>query len=114
MLQVIGQAMGGGLHSGSDQGQEFEDHPSADWNKHHDRSQFDLLGSNTLLLDTKEELLLKERGRGGLFPPPLPLEDETVCSPLIPGAEPPRLPACLSHKCLIVINRFLAYPFVSR
>ena len=28
--------MGRGQHSGSDQGQEFKDHPSAVFNKHHD------------------------------------------------------------------------------
>ena len=36
MPPVIGWGMGGGLHSGSDQGQEFKDHPSADLNKHHE------------------------------------------------------------------------------
>ena len=35
MPQVIGWGMGLGLHSGSDQGQEFKDYPSTDLNKHH-------------------------------------------------------------------------------
>ena len=32
----------------------------------------------------------------------------------IPEAEPPRPPACISHKRPILINLFLAYHFVSR
>ena len=37
MPQVIGGGgMGGGPHSGSDQGLEFKDHPSADLHKHTD------------------------------------------------------------------------------
>ena len=35
MPQVAGWGMEGGLHSGSDPGQEFKDRPSADLNKHH-------------------------------------------------------------------------------
>ena len=34
--RVIGWGMGGGPHSGPDQGQESKDRPSADWNKHQD------------------------------------------------------------------------------
>ena len=34
MPQVTGWGMEGGLHLGSDQGQEFKDHHSADLNKH--------------------------------------------------------------------------------
>ena len=49
--QVIGQGMGLGLHSDSDQGQEFEDQPSADL--------------NTQFTDIKEELLLPESKRQG-------------------------------------------------
>ena len=36
--------MGWGLHSGSDQEQEFEDHTFADLNKHHDSPSLTLQG----------------------------------------------------------------------
>ena len=49
----------------------------------------------------------QERGRGGLFPPPLPLNDETVAH-LILRADSLCRPACLSHKHPILINLFLA------
>ena len=65
------------------------------------------------LNDTQEELLVEERGRGGLFPPPLPLDAKAVAH-LILGAEPPRLPACLFHKLPMLIDLFLAYHFISR
>lgn len=45
--QVTGWRMGCGLRSGSDQGQEFEDCPSADLNTH--------------LTDTTDGLLLRKR-----------------------------------------------------
>ena len=45
MPKVIEWGMGLGLHSGSDQGQEVKDHPSAYLNKHHDSPSFDLIGS---------------------------------------------------------------------
>lgn len=41
----------------------------------------------------------------------LPLDYKTVIH-LILGAEPPCLPACISHKRPILINLFLAYHFV--
>ena len=52
----------------------------------------------------------------------LPKNEEEAPTPLglynfahlILGAEPPRLPACISHKHPVLINLSLAYPFVSR
>ena len=93
----IGWGMGSVLHSDSDQGQEL-------------RTALLLMWIHTLL-DTKEELLPEERGRGGPFQPPLPLDDKN-CSP--PGAELPCLLACISHKHPILINLRLAYHFVAR
>lgn len=59
------------------------------------------------LLDTKEELLLEERGgRGGLFQPPLPLDNKTVAH-LILRAAPPFRPACISRNNPILVNLFL-------
>ena len=71
-----------------------------------------LYGVKYSLTDTEEEPLLEERGWGGLFPPPLPLEDKTVAH-LILGTEPPCLLACISHKHPILINLYPAYPFFS-
>ena len=48
------------------------------------------------------------------FPsPPRSLDHKTVAH-LILGPEPPCLPACIPHKHPVCINRFLAYPLVSR
>ena len=55
---------------------------------------------------------LEERGRGGLFPCPRPLDDKSVAHQIL-GAELPCLPACTSHKRPILINLFLDYHFVS-
>ena len=72
MPQVVGWGMRLGLHSDSDQGQEFEDRPSADLNTH--------------LMDTKEELLLLERKRQSFQTPPFPLDNKTVAHWIL-GAE---------------------------
>ena len=61
------------------------------------------MGIHTLP-DTKEELLLPE-----LL---LPLDDKTAAQGIL-GAELPGLPSCISHKCPILINLFLAYLFGS-
>ena len=81
--------MGWGLHSDSDQGQEFENHPYADLNTHFNRYQ---VGAS--------------KERGGLSWHPLPLDDKTVT---YLGAEFPCLPTCTSHKHPILINLLLAY-----
>ena len=65
--QVVGWGKRGGLHSDSDQGQVFEDHPSADLNIHW----------IYILPETKEELRLPDRKRRP-FQPPRPLDDKTV------------------------------------
>ena len=44
MPQVIGWGMGRGLHSRSDQGQEFKERPSADLKKHRDSPRLTLEG----------------------------------------------------------------------
>ena len=41
-----------------------------------------------------------QKGRGGLSPPPLPLNDKTVAHR--------SLPTCISHKCPILVNLLLA------
>ena len=89
--------MGQGLRSDSDQGQEFEDHPSVVLNNH--------------LWDTKEELLLPERKRLS-FSTPIPLDGKIVAHQILWQ----RFLACplASHKYPILINLFLAYHFVSR
>ena len=66
-----------------------------------------LIGSNGLLLDTKEELLLKERGRGGLFPPPLPLDDKTVAH-RIGGRGRASLPAHLHLSQASYLNKSIS------
>ena len=109
MPQVAGWGMEGGLHSGSDPGQECKDRPSADLNKHQGspyRVKYCLTryqGGAT----TRGQKKNKRGGRGGLFPPALPSDDKTVVR-LILGAEPPCLPTCISHKHFILINKSIS------
>ena len=93
MPQAVGWGMVLGLHSYSDQRQEFEDHPSAELNTQLTRYKG---GANDASLTS--------------FPTPL---DYKNVAHLILWAEPPCLPICISHKRLFLINLFLAYHFVS-
>ena len=90
MPQVTEWGMGLGLHSYSDQGQEFEDHSSVDLNTH-------------TIYQILRRSYYSQKGRGRLFQPPLPLEDKTVAHWILLGAELPCLPAYISHKHPILI-----------
>ena len=105
--------MGGGLHSGSDQGQGFKDHPSAALNKHSDSPSLTLQGQILSYQTPRRSYYSTPRNsKGRAFPTPTPLGGEN-CSPLILRAEPSCLSTCITHKPPISINLFLAYHFVS-
>lgn len=96
--QVIGWGMRWDLPSDSDQGHKFKDGPYA--------------GLNIPPYQIPRRSYYSQKGRGRLFQLPLPLDDKTVAHQIL-GAELPCLPTCISHKCPILINLFLAYHFVS-
>ena len=76
MAQVIvgggGGGMGQGLHSGSDQGQEFKDRPSADLNKHHGSSSLIPYGQKLSYWIPRRSYYLRKRKRWS-FPTPTSL-----------------------------------------
>ena len=106
MPQVIEWGMGWGPHSGSDQGQEFKDHPSADLNKLWPcRVKYSFTGYQGGATTGR-----KRKRQSSCTP----LNDKTVPH-LILWAEPPCLPACISHKYPILflpITLFLAEFFL--
>ena len=91
--------MGRGLHSDSDQGQAFEDHPSSDLNTY--------LGYTTL---RRSYCFIKEE-EAVLSDPHAPWMIKLAYQIL--RAELPCLPAGISHKSPIFKNLFLAYHFGS-
>jgi len=80
--------------------------PSADLIKHREGPSLTLKGAIYSYWISRR--IFEERGRSGLFLPPLPLYDKSVAY-LILSTEAPCLPACISYKCPILINLFLAY-----
>ena len=92
--RVIGWQVGRGLHSGSDQRQESKDHPSADLHKHQDSSSWTLQGQ-TLSYRIPRRSCSSKKEEEAVFPHHHSPWMRKLCPPH-PGAEPPRLPACIS------------------
>ena len=94
--------------------------PFADLNKHHDSPRLTSQGQIFSYPIRRRDSWCKpdshsstRRMKKAVFShSPLPLDYKTV-APLILGAAPPRLPACISHKCPILRNRCLACHCVS-